>query len=84
MADEKVDYTYRGNTTDRKRQFDAETVTARTDAVFPELPSPLSRIYLKVKDLNSDGNRTSASADVGPFEDLRKKPAVEVGLKFTF
>lgn len=51
-------------------------------AVFPELPAPLKRIYVSVRDLNKS-EKTSASmsaADEGL--DRRPKSALEVGLRF--
>lgn len=53
-------------------------------AVFPELPSPLKRIYLSVNDLNkARTGRIDPLEGLGQ-EELKPKTAVEVGLKFSF
>lgn len=84
MADENIDLTYQGNTTERDRKFDVENLMSGTRAVFPELPEPFNHMYVKFRDLNSDSNFSPHSMDFGSIEDRRGHPAVEVGIKVTF
>ena len=54
-------------------------------AVFPELPSPIKRIYVTGRDLNGSGG--DGRADMSASEmglDRRPKTAIEVGLKWDF
>lgn len=53
-------------------------------AVFPELPFPLNHISVGGRDLNSP-NGPKGTSDFSAFEtEGRVKPAVEVGISFSF
>lgn len=84
MANETIDLTYEGNTSERDRKFDAENMTLATGAVFPELPPPFNNLFVKFKDLNSDSNCSPQSVEMNTTEDRREHPAVEFGVKLTF
>ena len=84
MSDETIDLTYKGNTSERDRKFDAENIILATGAVFPELPPPFNNLFVKFRDLNSDSNCSPQSAEMNTTEDRREHPSIEVGLKFTF
>ena len=53
-----------------------QSLTKETPAVFPELPFFLNSLYARVRNLNGGKE--------GDMEDLRPRPAIEAGIKFTF
>lgn len=59
-------------------------LSTKFPAVFPELPGPLKRIYVGVKDLN-EGDKSPAAMTVSELGlDRRPKPAIVAGMKFDF
>ena len=84
MEDATIDQQLNENTTARDRQSYSAALKPKNNLIFPELPAPLTNIYLRVRNLNSDSNCTPHTKEFGPTEDLRPRPTVEVGLKFTF
>ena len=64
--------------------FSPDEVLKPHPAVFPELPSPLKRIYVRARNLNKLENANIATSPMERGDDAPEKTAVEVGLKWTF
>lgn len=67
-----------------KKLTPEEHSTLTTAAVFPELPSPMDKCYVAVRDLNDNNQWQALRNDEMDFEEIKPKPALEIGVNLSF